>query len=221
MKKSTYSLILSDRVVEEIDKLAYSIKTSRSNLINEILANHVSYVTPEQRMRDILSMAQSFLVSDERYFFPEMQSASFLDVRAALKYKYKPTIRYCIELYNQSAGPFGELRVSLRTQSEQLLVDISHFFERWVELERKHIHEFYPDGVPFGFENNCYVRDFYVKNKEYQIANDILGKAIAEYISALDNTLKVYLNTMQDKPTMLAITSEIYLNYLENTDLII
>mgnify|MGYP006348463855 CR=1 FL=1 len=32
MKKSTYSLILSDRVVEEIDKLAYSIKTSRNSV---------------------------------------------------------------------------------------------------------------------------------------------------------------------------------------------
>lgn len=221
MKKSTYSLILSESVVDEIDKLAYLLKTSRSNLINEILARHVSYVTPEKRMKDILHMTQRLLLSDECYFFPEMQSASFLDVRAALKYKYKPTIRYCVELYNNKEGPFGQLRISLRTQSEQLLIDISIFFELWEKLENKYIRQFYPEGIPFGFENNCYVRDFYIQKGNEDITNDTLGKAIANYISALDMTLKAYLNNLQDTPKMLVLTNKTYLNYLENTELIL
>ena len=55
MKKSVYSLVLMDDVVEAIDRMAYSMNTSRSNLINQILAERVSYVTPEMRMRDIFS----------------------------------------------------------------------------------------------------------------------------------------------------------------------
>ncbi len=38
MKRSTYSLILMDDVVAAIDRLAAQQGTSRSNLINQILA---------------------------------------------------------------------------------------------------------------------------------------------------------------------------------------
>ena len=55
MKRSTYSLILMDDVVAAIDRLAAQQGTSRSNLINQILAEHVSCVTPEQQMRQIFA----------------------------------------------------------------------------------------------------------------------------------------------------------------------
>ena len=53
MNKSVYSLVLMDNVVSEVDKLAYELGTSRSNLINQILAEYVRYTTPEMRMRAI------------------------------------------------------------------------------------------------------------------------------------------------------------------------
>lgn len=48
MNKSVYSLVLADDVVEAIDRLAYSMNTSRSNLINQILAERVQLLTPEK-----------------------------------------------------------------------------------------------------------------------------------------------------------------------------
>ena len=53
MNKSVYSLVRMDNVVGEVDKLAYEMGTSRSNLINQILAEYVRYTTPEMRMRAI------------------------------------------------------------------------------------------------------------------------------------------------------------------------
>ena len=50
MNKSVYSLVLMDEVVEAIDKMAYAMNTSRSNLINQILADYASCTTPESRM---------------------------------------------------------------------------------------------------------------------------------------------------------------------------
>ena len=41
MKKSMYSLMLSEDVVNEIDKLAREQSTNRSNLINQILADRL------------------------------------------------------------------------------------------------------------------------------------------------------------------------------------
>ena len=53
MGKSVYSVVLSDEVIEAVDEMAYRMKTSRSNLINQILAERVSYTTPEMRIREI------------------------------------------------------------------------------------------------------------------------------------------------------------------------
>ena len=53
MSKSVYSLVLSDDVVAQIDCAAYALGTSRSNLINQVLAEYVSLITPEKRRKDI------------------------------------------------------------------------------------------------------------------------------------------------------------------------
>ena len=55
MGKSVYSLVLSDEVVEAVDRAAYLAGMSRSAYINKILAQSVSYVTPEQRINDIFA----------------------------------------------------------------------------------------------------------------------------------------------------------------------
>ena len=47
MHRSVYSIVLSDDVVREVDKLAYSLKTSRSALINQILADYCLLYTSD------------------------------------------------------------------------------------------------------------------------------------------------------------------------------
>ena len=46
-KKSMYSIMLMDSVVEAVDRAAYLNGTNRSNLINQILAEHLGVETPE------------------------------------------------------------------------------------------------------------------------------------------------------------------------------
>ena len=53
MKKSLYSLILSDEVVKRIDATAEQMGTNRSNLVNQIIADYVAYITPEMRIKHI------------------------------------------------------------------------------------------------------------------------------------------------------------------------
>ena len=53
MNRSVYSLVLMDDVIRRIDELAYAMHTSRSNLINQILAEKLQMVTPEMRYQDI------------------------------------------------------------------------------------------------------------------------------------------------------------------------
>ena len=55
MSKSVYSIVLTDEVVEAVDRLAYQRGTSRSNMIDRILAESVSFMTPQQRMRQVFN----------------------------------------------------------------------------------------------------------------------------------------------------------------------
>ena len=63
VNKSVYSLVLADDVVEAIDRMAYSMNTSRSNLINQILAERVQLLTPEKRMREIFAKIEQLMDS--------------------------------------------------------------------------------------------------------------------------------------------------------------
>ena len=90
MKKSTYSVVLSDRVVAEIDRLAYRKGTNRSSMINEILAGYVSMTTPEQRISRIFSDMAAVLYPGEVFRELAPPTPSVMSMRAALAYKYNP-----------------------------------------------------------------------------------------------------------------------------------
>ena len=62
MNKSVYSLVLSDEIVQEIDRLAYEMGQSRSAMVNQVLADYVRYTTPEKRMREVFSAIEQMLI---------------------------------------------------------------------------------------------------------------------------------------------------------------
>ena len=113
--ESVYSLVLADDVVEAIDRMAYSMNTSRSNLINQILAERVQLLTPEKRMREIFAKIEQLM--DSRIQTLNQPSDAMMSIKSPLRYKYKPTIRYSIELSRDFHGKVGRLKVSFRTQN--------------------------------------------------------------------------------------------------------
>ena len=84
MKKSAYSLVLSDDVVAEVDRAAYQNGLSRSAMINQILAEYVSYTTPEQRMREIFSQVERLLTPGGVFQTLLQPSDSMMSLRSAL-----------------------------------------------------------------------------------------------------------------------------------------
>ena len=92
MSKSVYSLVLSDEVVREVDKIAYKFNTNRSAMINEILAQYLSMVTPENRIRQIIQSIEDAMVKRTAFkILPQSTDATFV-VKSALSYKYNPVI---------------------------------------------------------------------------------------------------------------------------------
>ena len=220
MGKSVYSLILNDEVIKKIDTLAYARRTSRSNYISEVLASHVSYTTTQQRIKDILDAARAFLEPYEKYAFVEMNSNSFMDVRTALSYRYRPTIRYCLEILGRDKGPFLKLKAQVRTQSSSLISAIEDFFTIWQKVEKQLIPDAYDEVEMTSYENVCYTRFFFL-NDRMNIEEQRLGKAIAAYITTLDKALDIFMSNMDNTDYVISDIYATYKEYYAKTGMII
>lgn len=183
MKKSMYSLILSEEVVDAIDRLAYEKQTSRSALINRILAEYVSYTTPEMRREEIFSAIGQILNSSLQ---PVKSSDSLLVLSSALEYKYNPTVRYSLELY-RGKDAIGVMKASLRSQNQRLLATMNSFCLLWQQAEQSMIGQ-----TEALVEHGRYTRVFRLRagGLSSMVSAEALGNMIAEYVTAYDHAMK-------------------------------
>ena len=130
MSKSVYSLVLDDEVISAADRLAYQRNLSRSALINQLLAEALSCMTPEKRNRSVFDAVEKWM-QPSGLRLQMTPSESVLSVHSTLSYKYNPRIRYAVELYRDSDSIGGELRVSFRSQNQALLEALRICFFRF------------------------------------------------------------------------------------------
>lgn len=213
MKKSVYSLVLSDDIIEIIDRMAYEEKTSRSAIINNILADSLMLPTPEKRMYDIYEEIRSIMGGTAFQFMDN--SSALLSMRSALKYKYKPVIRYSLEIYRSFEKTIGQLKVSFRTQSENLKADLTDFLKLWAELENKYIVRFFPEGISYAIEDGRFTRTFRLPEAREHQSNEEIAKAISEYIKMFDEILKIYFANIEDRRAATQLSVSMYYKYLE------
>lgn len=187
MKKSVYSLVLMDDVIKAVDQQAYRLGTSRSNLINQILAEHLSCVTPEMRMREIFGQLTELVSSTFRV--QEQRSPSLMTVRTALEYKYRPTISYKVELDRAPAEYLGTLRVSIRTQSAALIDMFHSFFAYRAKLENAYLSRVGVESYSCEIGEGSFTRKLI--NTRF-LSEEQVGAAIGEYIKDLDRAVKTY-----------------------------
>lgn len=194
MEKSLYSLMLMDSVVAEIDKIALRENTNRSNLVNQILAEYASMMTPEKRIDNIFRSIEK-LLSETSELVPFVSPNQLtMSMKSSLEYKYRPTIKYLVQLYRVPNGAIGELNVNFRTQSAALLSDITAFFRLWKRLEDAYIARHYEPGViRYELYDTRLVRTIAVpRDRDY--TNEELGAAISAYVKMFDALLKGYLS---------------------------
>ncbi|WP_028510072.1 hypothetical protein [Ruminococcus sp. NK3A76] len=211
MSKSVYSIVLSDEVVAAVDLMALRLGTNRSNLINQILAERVSVVTPERRIKDIFD--NIFRLLDEQFIQDSSTADTALAFRSPIAYKYKPTVRYSVELLRTPEGEhIGNLKISFRTRSQAFMQILSSFYNAWISSEREHNKR----DVKYFADSDRLVREIYFPKGEKSISSEQLGELIGEYVKAFDAALKGYFASA-DMPEAAAHTvSEIYSNALKN-----
>lgn len=214
MTKSVYSLVLSDGVVREIDRLAYEANASRSALINQILADHVRYITPEKRMREVFAGIEHMV--DSRVFEPMLQpSDSMYSLRSALCYKYNPSVRYSVELYPSATPVLGELRVSVRSQNSTLTLAMLQFFKLWMRVESGYI-----GAVECAYADGRYMRKLRISEQTHT-DNAAIGEGIAAYIALLDRALKAFFAQISEPANAITQVERLYAGYIRSGGMIL
>lgn len=206
MAKKIYSLLLNDDVVEQIDNLAIKQGISRSNMVNRILGEYFSCDTPEQRMQDIFNCVQQLIDPHSSMRFSNMPSASMACVLSALPCRYKPTVRYNVELIDDDKY-IGRLRVSLRSQNSQLLYNIENFYTLFQQLELYNVGK-----RSSNVDNGRFVR---LLEKPGDMNYTEVAEAITNYINMLDELLSAFFAGNCSDGCIDDI-KRIYANYLKN-----
>ena len=223
MKRSVYSLVLMDDVVKAIDQMAYEQGTSRSNLINQILAQEAMLVTPEMRIGDIFDK-MIYAMEDVKKFKVKLQPSDYcISIRSVLEYKYNPTIRYFIELYRNVDTAMGELKITSRSQSNDLLSYLYEFFTLFSKMEQVYMKKYFPSRPTPYFINEGpgrFRRELIIMDEDNILTNDSMAQAMGDYVQMLDNLLGVYLTNLQDVELGINKIEKMYTKFL-NSNLIL
>ena len=188
MKKSVYSLVLMDDVIKAVDTEAYRRGTSRSNLINQILAENLSCVTPEMRMHDIFQTMSDMINSSFR--IQQQRSASLMTLRTALEYKYRPTINYKVELDRLPDKYIGTLKVQIRTQSDVLTEMFGNFFRYRAKAEAAILEAKGYSGYSAAISGGSFTRRLLNSG----LSEEQSGEAISRYLSDLNSAVQIYFS---------------------------
>lgn len=193
MKKNLYSLTLSDEVVREVDALAHRMGTNRSALVNRILAEYVSVPTPERRWNDIFEAIEELMTPTRElvpFFSP---GSSTMSLKSSLSYKYRPTVKYEVDLSSGDSQTMGTLNIVFRTQSAALIAAMTNFFRLWVQIEDRCLAPLLGSSIACALYDGRFVRPLAMPRGHARSAEDIAG-AISAYVQLFDRLLKGYLS---------------------------
>ena len=207
MPKSLYSLMLSDEVVEQIDRLALKSGTNRSQLVNRILAEHCSLLTPERRIEAIFRRVNDLFESSDELISRLAPHQTTMQVRTALAYRYRPTLRYELRLYKEAEeGSIGELSMTLRTQAAELLSLMENFLTAWVPLEKRVLER---KGIAprYELQPGRFVRTVETQplpGESGEEAAGRIGDALSLYVRLLDGAFKAFVAGEENETAMQA-----------------
>ena len=188
MSKTLYSLLLDEEVVRAVDGLAHRSGLSRSALVNRILAERLELNTPEAKIAEVFRAMEALISPDPELvprFVPNAQSIS---LKSALDYKYRPTVKYEVQLYRTGEETIGELNVLFRTQSAELLGLMSGFFRLWAELEGAYLAPRLGFRLPCALYDGKFVRG--IARPARDCTSDELAAAISDYVRLFDKIMK-------------------------------
>ncbi|BES64705.1 hypothetical protein SANA_11440 [Gottschalkiaceae bacterium SANA] len=194
MSRSLYSLILSDRVVEAIDREAYLQQSNRSRLIERILAEYAGVETKEAQVREMMEeIAKRLSAQKHIQVLPNRETQSLV-YQAPIRFKYNPTLRYRLEWQEIDGDHQAVLKIFSRTTSRSLADALETFFLQMNRWETEY--------VPFMQGENClyrnegkgtiqFVKILYVGSSAYEE----VSRLISRYLRLLNTAIEQYFSS--------------------------
>jgi len=215
MNKNMYSLMLSEDVVALVDKLAYESGTNRSSMVNNILAEYLSYQTPEMRVKEMLETLGALFSANDALQVMLSSSANTFSLRSALAFKYNPTINYSIELYRSRGAVVGEMRAGLRTQNVSLKLYIMQFYKLWAKIEQS-----YTGTGDYAIEAEKFTKKLTLHGQA-EASDEELSQAIADYVCAFDEAIKAFFYNLEDTGAAVAQVESVYRAYYRSAAMLL
>ena len=122
------------------------------------------------------------------YFAPNTFSMS---LKSSLEYKYRPTVKYEVELFRGPEENIGELSVIFRTQSSALISAMTEFFRLWKSIEDAHLAPLTGHRQRFALYEGRFTRS--IAAPDHDCTTDQLASALSEYIKLFDRMMKAYV----------------------------
>ena len=122
------------------------------------------------------------------FFAPNSFSMS---LKSSLEYKYRPTVKYEVELFRGREESIGQLSVVFRTQSMALINAMTEFFRLWKQIEDAHLRPLTGARIDYALYDGKFVRSIAAPDKD--CSTDELAGALSEYIKLFDKLMKAYL----------------------------
>ena len=201
MSKSVYSLVLNDDVVELVDKLARVNECSRSQMIEKILAEAVSYETPVIRANNLFDEIERLIGEGDMMRFLEEPSRYMASILSALPYRYNPAIKYNVELFPHS-NYLGQLKITLRTQNPTLTSLVNAFYQLFTILEKR----YYNPDAKYDYDGIKYTRILNYPNEE--VTTQQLAELITEYVKDFNELLNTFLSNQDDERLAITLTEK-------------
>ena len=194
-----YSIIVEDDLMEQVDRVAYGKGMSRSQIINEMIAEYLNLVTPEYKINQVMEhIAKRIHIMNEIQYVSESKGNS-IQCRATVAYKYNPKIRYMLELSGKDMNKMATLNIISRTQNAEFYTHLLKFFsivETIEEFEQVGFRRYSIKSSPFQTEGNRIIRDFYYDWMHEDLSIEEISNFLSNYIEMLNHSMNAYFNQL-------------------------
>ena len=197
MRKSLYSIMLANDIIDAIDKLANQSEVDPSYILNQILAEYLSIKIPQMNMKEVFDLIE--LNMNKSSFFKVNASLNdcMIYVKSPIEHEYRPALKYSVEIFEDNDIKIGKLKLIYRTYDMHALSRFNHFIDIWISLETHYIHKYFPkNSLQYEVDNGRFVRNLMIPKDLKPTTNEILSQGISDYIKELDELLKLYLSNI-------------------------
>lgn len=197
MSKQIYSLVLSDQVIEKVDREALVKGSNRSQIINDMLCQTFGIWTPDLKMNRVMDLMSETLGEIETMQMVSASHGNTLQLRTTVAYKYNPKLKYVIEMSGKSRPTMAVLKIYSRTTSELFLQSLVMFFGYLNDFEERieasiNFRQVLSKG--YAFDEKRFVKEIQCDWTTKDVEAEAIARYLSNYILFLDESLKMYFN---------------------------